>query len=58
MSTSYNIEGVVRNAFYMPNQRCENVNTFFDKEQGVNSEVFQYDVDESGELVIIRVDNR
>lgn len=48
------IEGVVRNAFYMPNTRREQYNSFFDEDMDEYMDEFRYDINEKGEMVIVK----
>ena len=55
MSLSRDVQGVIRNAFYTPNQRCENIDSFFDKDPRKESAIYNYELNEKGELVVTRI---
>lgn len=48
-------KGIVRNAFYMPNERKQNLNTCMERERGENTEIFRYKLDEAGRMVLIEM---
>lgn len=47
-------DGVEENGLYMPNTRKENYSSFFDEDMKEYMDEFRYDINEKGEIVIIK----
>lgn len=55
IKNSKEVKGIIRNAFYTPNNHKESGNTCLDREQGENTEMFRYRQNGDGEMELIQM---
>ena len=48
-------KGIVRNAFYTPDNRGEDLDTILDCDQGEDMEMFQYKLNDEGKIILVEM---
>lgn len=46
-------KGIIHNSFFVRNQRIEKTNSLFGLDQGTDMDMYDYEFDEKGELIVI-----
>lgn len=46
-------KGIIHNSFFVRNQRVENLNSLFGLEQGTDMDMYDYEFDKEGKILVL-----